>query len=528
MARPGLVRADTLDLQDQDNPSAAEHLKHPDGEVAPHQAAELHHVVEERHSEEQSLHEAWNMAGRLTDEPEAIDRAQADHDHDQDRADGSRQDGVEGGEGSESEVEGEDDMMDRISSSPSIDDGGSTLPSSPPENAPALYPQHKQITARRWKVWAPTRSSSLSPPPTTTPMCEHFNSSSISPLSVSSFVNSEGSSPFVQTPQHLPLHSLDKYAGTSTDAAGLKEGGGPQPFSSHHRVGRYGHNLDAGPDTKDERNKVKGSEFSDSYLAGPDCNEYNEDRDRLSDRRVPAQNHFRPGDYHFRRRSFISDLEDGSSYALEQSPSLTSIGSIGSANLDDVLLPVDDPLLDHPPPSPSSSSSSWDDTSEDSDQGCGQGRTAINDDADDDFFNNPNPRFTDSGWSGECLREAEDIDFEFVYALHTFVATVEGQANATKGDTMVLLDDSNSYWWLVRVVKDSSIGYLPAEHIETPTERLARLNKHRNIDLSATMLGDNSEKSRNPLKKAMRRRNAKTVQFAAPTYVEASDYDYST
>ena len=56
------------------------------------------------------------------------------------------------------------------------------------------------------------------------------------------------------------------------------------------------------------------------------------------------------------------------------------------------------------------------------------------------------PRFVDSGWGGECLREAEDIDFEFVYSLHTFVATVEGQANATKGDTMVLLDDSNSYW----------------------------------------------------------------------------------
>ncbi|KAI8932224.1 hypothetical protein NX059_011103 [Plenodomus lindquistii] len=122
----------------------------------------------------------------------------------------------------------------------------------------------------------------------------------------------------------------------------------------------------------------------------------------------------------------------------------------------------------------------------------------------------------------------EEIDFEFVYALHTFVATVEGQANATKGDTMVLLDDSNSYWWLVRVVKDSSIGYLPAEHIETPTERLARLNKHRNIDLSATMLGDTAEKSKNPLKKAMRRRNAKNVQFAPPTYVEASDYDYSS
>lgn len=41
------------------------------------------------------------------------------------------------------------------------------------------------------------------------------------------------------------------------------------------------------------------------------------------------------------------------------------------------------------------------------------------------------------------------------------------------------------------------------------------------------MLGDNPEKSRNPLKMAMRRRNGKTVQFAAPTYVEASDYEYS-
>lgn len=42
------------------------------------------------------------------------------------------------------------------------------------------------------------------------------------------------------------------------------------------------------------------------------------------------------------------------------------------------------------------------------------------------------------------------------------------------------------------------------------------------------MLGDSPEKTKNPLKKAIRRRNAKTVQFAAPTYVEASDYDYDT
>lgn len=48
------------------------------------------------------------------------------------------------------------------------------------------------------------------------------------------------------------------------------------------------------------------------------------------------------------------------------------------------------------------------------------------------------------------------------------------------------------------------------------------------IQLSSMMLGDNPEKSKNPLKKAMRRRNAKTVTFASPTFFEASDIDYST
>lgn len=91
--------------------------------------------------------------------------------------------------------------------------------------------------------------------------------------------------------------------------------------------------------------------------------------------------------------------------------------------------------------------------------------------------------------------DGDEIDFEFVYALRTFTATEQGQASATKGDAMVLLNDSNSYWWLVRVVKDATVGFLPAEHIETPTERLARLNKHRNGDLCSSTYpsGDNND-----------------------------------
>ncbi|ORZ24455.1 hypothetical protein BCR42DRAFT_90949 [Absidia repens] len=79
----------------------------------------------------------------------------------------------------------------------------------------------------------------------------------------------------------------------------------------------------------------------------------------------------------------------------------------------------------------------------------------------------------------------ENIDFDLVYTLHTFEATVEGQASVLKGDSLTLLDDSNSYWWLVKVLKSNEVGYIPAENIETPFERLARLNKHRNVEVTA-------------------------------------------
>ncbi|GJJ07842.1 hypothetical protein Clacol_002047 [Clathrus columnatus] len=93
----------------------------------------------------------------------------------------------------------------------------------------------------------------------------------------------------------------------------------------------------------------------------------------------------------------------------------------------------------------------------------------------------------------------EAIDFDLVYSLHNFAATVEGQASVVKGDSLFLMDDSNSYWWLVRVLTTQEVGYIPAENIETPFERLARLNKHRNVDLAfATQeeLQENAQTSR--------------------------------
>lgn len=466
MTRPNIVRADTLDLQDQDNPTASEHQKpHLQGGLAPHQRAEVHHVLEERTSEEHALQDAWSMADNLTDEPDAIDQAQQHRDtngEQGDQANGAQQAAGEGGE----EVDADDDMMDRISSSPSIDDGGYTLHSSPPSTLP-----------RQRTVW-PVRSSSLTPSPrnTPTPTRETFNQS---PPSESD------SSPFLQTPLHLPLQLRKSDADSARLASWSELSSSPfdasprplpritverpdnyVPFSSkhHHSMGRYQDSRELEPllETDDDDIGVDLHHFLDKGEVSPPQSEAREHRienDKTSESSVLVHDvkpDLRPIESPFRSHSFQRNAESPTDPHLEQSPSLTSLASV---DLKDVLLPVDDPLLDIPPDHPSAQADetdSWESMS--SDSGSLDESMDNDDDDTDAFFADLEPRFIDSGWGGECLRETEDIDFEFVYALHTFVATVEGQANATKGDTMVLLDDSNSYWWLVRVVKDASIG----------------------------------------------------------------------
>ena len=72
----------------------------------------------------------------------------------------------------------------------------------------------------------------------------------------------------------------------------------------------------------------------------------------------------------------------------------------------------------------------------------------------------------------------ENIDFDFVYALHTFGATVEGQASVVRGEPLTLLDDSNSYWWLVKVFKSEEVGYIPAENVEVSCSYSVACNTH--------------------------------------------------
>ena len=126
---------------------------------------------------------------------------------------------------------------------------------------------------------------------------------------------------------------------------------------------------------------------------------------------------------------------------------------------------------------------------------------------DEDELNQELMLDSDAYQSSSPSIQEDEIDFQYVYALRTFTATEQGQVNAVKGDAMILLNDTNSYWWLVRLVKDSSVGFLPAEHIETPSERLARLNKHRNSEFCSP--ASFSHGSKTPVKKA----GSKSVTF---------------
>jgi hypothetical protein len=364
---------DTLDLQNQDAPSAKDHSKQPAhpspvglGPAAPHQNQTLRNV------EQDTLHEQMNSprVSHDHDQSEYADEPDFYDDQDEQVHNGPQpHDGQAAGQphddsgiddsdiGEQGDDDGlDDDLMDKISSSPSIDDGNDPFP--------ILWPSRVD-----------SMESGVARSPLFLHLCDELPSSS---------------SPYVSPPENYPI-----------DFCNLT------PRCHHH--GKYsGHPLENTQDSSSQ-----SMETSD-------------DRDLARFQETEGE-----------KDEFQHDL-------------------------DRYLLPLDDPLLDI---DEEASDDDFTVTGGAEDSDCeeyedihSQETDSSSDDDTGSFSFTTDSRFIDSGWGGECLRDVEDIDFEFVYALHTFVATVEGQANATKGDTMVLLDDSNSYWWLVRVVKDGSIG----------------------------------------------------------------------
>ncbi|KAF2663406.1 hypothetical protein BT63DRAFT_117795 [Microthyrium microscopicum] len=542
MTRPSIVRADTIDLQDQNSPSAQDHSKShlnggPVGQAAPHQAAELRHVQNERHAEEVALSNAWSHNGQgLSDEPPSEDddmyaRAEQLTGDTLVHHNGDLLGPSEGSDTGDDEDPLGDDM-ERASSSPSITDGG--------------LPQF---------LW-PRRSSSLTPiqTPVGTPTRDSFgasvrnsllNSSSPFPNSLSRDTVPRYSSPIFGSDTDLcsdevPDQSSSPFVSSPEDLSCFLSRSTSLSSPRHHHWGEY--------TTFKTTNDLTAllSPENDNDFAGqgkPSAEEQalaDEERDELTPLLSEQEEYFSNGLQH--RRSLSRSPTDK---PLPRLPSPTKEGYVGMDHTVAKERITENEVFERDQETPTKKSAAGtseaasliaeNDSEDDSDwlteseDGDSFDSLLFNDDEAKVFKRSlTSALYFTTGWNAQSLQETEDIDFDLVYALHSFVATVEGQANAAKGDTMVLLDDSNSYWWLVRVMKDSTIGYLPAEHIETPTERLARLNKHRNIDATKMHFEDSLEKPRNPLKRAMRRRNQKQVAFAEPTYRDAPVYDYTS
>ena len=74
----------------------------------------------------------------------------------------------------------------------------------------------------------------------------------------------------------------------------------------------------------------------------------------------------------------------------------------------------------------------------------------------------------------------KELDPTKLYALYDFSGPDPSHLPLLKNESVLLLNDSDSYWWLVRKVDNNRIGFAPAEILETYTERLARLNCWKN------------------------------------------------
>jgi hypothetical protein len=401
------------------------------GPAAPHQQASLRNVEAERTSEEARLQNAWSNAGQeLRDDPGSDDeRTVTNSANGQSRTQQDEQavrlNGGMTADGDDSDLQDadveedmdDDDMMDKISSSPSIDDGGYFLPSPPP----------------RW----PQRIQSLTPE----------SSPLRSPCA--------SSSPFTTTPLHFPLSVASARRHLDVPAPDSQFLSNSSPLSTTISISQFQNN----PPAEHHRGEYAGTRASPE----PEY-DYDTDSDSGLDMVLSPRSKMRRV-IERRLQSGPSDSSESTTSDLDNSQaSRPLVYPKTTTTLPDLEDPSPGPTASPPrttngtpPPRlnyPSEEDDAWT-TDSDADS---WDQVMDDDDASNEVSFSEDPRFIDSGWGGECLRETEDIDFEFVYALHTFVATVEGQANATKGDTMVLLDDSNSYWWLVRVVKDSSIG----------------------------------------------------------------------
>ncbi|QLQ80333.1 hypothetical protein HG537_0D03340 [Torulaspora globosa] len=145
------------------------------------------------------------------------------------------------------------------------------------------------------------------------------------------------------------------------------------------------------------------------------------------------------------------------------------------------------------------------------------------------------------------LTPPKELDPEKLYALYAFNGPDPSHCQLRQDESCTLLNDQDSYWWLVKRSQDSKIGFAPAEILETFPERLARLNCWKNENMSSSLddspraseikssdeLVNGKEKESSTLENYMK--NSKSVSFNdvvsyADRFIEVNDdaEDYDT
>ncbi|AET40020.1 protein phosphatase regulator BUD14 Ecym_5254 [Eremothecium cymbalariae DBVPG len=96
------------------------------------------------------------------------------------------------------------------------------------------------------------------------------------------------------------------------------------------------------------------------------------------------------------------------------------------------------------------------------------------------------------------LPPPQELDPGKLYALYPFQGPDPSHCQLDQDQGCVLLNDQDSYWWLVRRCVDGKIGFAPAEILETFPERLARLNCWKNENMSTQSLFQLNQKEDSP------------------------------
>lgn len=140
------------------------------------------------------------------------------------------------------------------------------------------------------------------------------------------------------------------------------------------------------------------------------------------------------------------------------------------------------------------------------------------DDSSDDEFDDFNDYIIEPP-----LPPPKELHPDKLYALFEFTGDNPSHCELERDEPVVLLNDQDGYWWLIRKESNGKIGFAPAECLETYEERLARLNCWKNEEL------EKNSKDFLPINKLLK--SNKSVTFSAEIDIAENnneDSDYST